>query len=143
MAIVDKTHSQTIEEAFNSVAEGGGGALSIKVIPYKPQPNGGFVKDYVNPINPTFYTYEELLQIFAENNGLLYAIDMNDFGSRTLGMIHYNGSSTLSVSGAIFETPSSLETGEMYVSTYEVTLDSSNVFTATEHVWYFSVTNDD
>ena len=25
MAIVDKTHSQTIEEAFNSVAEGGSG----------------------------------------------------------------------------------------------------------------------
>lgn len=29
MAIIDKTHSLTIEEAFNSVAEGGGGSASF------------------------------------------------------------------------------------------------------------------
>lgn len=41
MAIVDKTHSQTIEEAFNSVAEGGSGGSTETVEFSFPDPMSG------------------------------------------------------------------------------------------------------
>lgn len=93
MAIVDKTHSQTIEEAFNSVAEGGSGgdSPSVKIIRYfigdavTPMV-GGFVKDADEEGEEiVYYTFEEMDELFRQFGGNL--LTMNLFDTRAVAPI--------------------------------------------------------
>lgn len=64
MAIVDKTHSQTIEEAFNSVVEGGSGGASVVVVNaiYEPDPVDSWKLDK---------TTGEIIELF-DSGALIY-----------------------------------------------------------------------
>lgn len=137
----DIVTAEKLNKIEGGIAEAsGGGALSIKAIPFIPTSNGGFVKEY-HPVNPTFYTYEELRSIISSAGANVYAYNIYDAGSRGLSkfIVH---STSIEASSVMFDTPAAEDT-MMYATTYIVSIDNTNVFTVEKHDWHFNITNDD
>ena len=94
MAIVDKTHSQTIEEAFNGVAEGGsggGGGALVRIGTYYISNKESV--SIVSNANQTFSTFD----IYDDDDNLvdelpeydLFVFNSVGFQDRNFDLVHY------------------------------------------------------
>lgn len=142
---------EQISEVAGSGSGGGGTANKFTLLPYKygaSGNNGGFIKSSSENVD-TFYTYEEVLQIYNESGGYLCAVDTGGSGLSldAATNVYFDAVGEVftfsTVSLYVPDPNTGQSTSKMPIYAGTVRLSKSNGYSFEYHGWIFDVTNDD